>query len=406
MGAALVALQHEELKELGITSVGHRLTILKSVYEVKIRQDVLIESDHYVPLCKSRKFNGRAITDNRAAADAEAQYATATLKDIRHLVDQLRIRDERMTIAEREMQRITEEYRKLREELLPVFRRIKESEQPLPYPAGHTASAHNQGYGHDAPSTISPAAPTPSLSQSGLQRKFSTKQLYLGSTPKNVSPTYHQPTIPERSIMENTLDPASAVDRTILSSAYLPGVPSPTSPHTNGTLTGSTLASRSYRSDLNTPSTRSFPQSEDPYAAYKPGRDSMLGSSSRRAATASPLPPGPIIGANGSVEVHKSFRVSLEDPCYKVLPAALKKYNIDAPADQYALYIVYGNEQRCLQRDEKPLILFKQLDKEGKKPMFMLRKSSPGGDDMDGGGLYPRGMTPLPRGYDNAGGII
>ena len=48
-----MALLHEDLKEMGIGSVGHRLTILKSVYEIKIKQDVRIESDHYVPLCKT-----------------------------------------------------------------------------------------------------------------------------------------------------------------------------------------------------------------------------------------------------------------------------------------------------------------------------------------------------------------
>lgn len=37
---------------MGINSVGHRLTILKSVYDVKTAQDVPIESDHYIPLCK------------------------------------------------------------------------------------------------------------------------------------------------------------------------------------------------------------------------------------------------------------------------------------------------------------------------------------------------------------------
>jgi hypothetical protein len=36
-----------------MTSVGHRLTLLKSVYDVKIRQEVPIESEHYVPLCRS-----------------------------------------------------------------------------------------------------------------------------------------------------------------------------------------------------------------------------------------------------------------------------------------------------------------------------------------------------------------
>lgn len=49
----MVALLHDDLKSMGITSVGHRLTILKSVYDVKKAQDVPLESDHYLPLCKS-----------------------------------------------------------------------------------------------------------------------------------------------------------------------------------------------------------------------------------------------------------------------------------------------------------------------------------------------------------------
>jgi hypothetical protein len=52
VGEALVALQHDDLKQMGVTSLGHRLTILKSVYDIKIKQDIPIESDHYVPLCE------------------------------------------------------------------------------------------------------------------------------------------------------------------------------------------------------------------------------------------------------------------------------------------------------------------------------------------------------------------
>jgi hypothetical protein len=52
VGEALVALQHDDLKQMGVTSVGHRLTILKSVYDIKVKQDISIESDHYVPLCR------------------------------------------------------------------------------------------------------------------------------------------------------------------------------------------------------------------------------------------------------------------------------------------------------------------------------------------------------------------
>lgn len=35
---------------------------------------------------------------------------------------------------------------------------------------------------------------------------------------------------------------------------------------------------------------------------------------------------------------------------------------------------MHGDQERCLGLNERPLILFKQLDKEGRKPMFMLRK--------------------------------
>ncbi|KAI1393260.1 uncharacterized protein F4822DRAFT_384096 [Hypoxylon trugodes] len=390
VGEALVALLHDDLKAMGVTSVGHRLTILKSVYDVKKAQDVPIESDHYVPL----------------SADAEAQYATATLKDIKHLVEQLRLRDERMNFLEQDLRRMTEDFRRLREDMLPALRLAKDAQQPLPH------LSNSQGaYGYET-STISPPAPTPPSNQSsgGLKRQYSTKKIVLGTIPKNTSPTHLQ-TTHERPSVEQTLDPANAAERAVLSSSHLaamngsgqatspgysPNIPSPTSPPTLGS---ATLASRSYRSDdRQTPSSRTtFSESEHNYNSKQPVAP-------RRMQTPVPETPG---SSSASVEIFKSFRVSMEDPCYKVLPAALKKYQINAPWDQYALYIVYGDQERCLGLEEKPLILFKQLDKEGKKPMFMLRKTNtaqadaetPGSAGLNTGNL--RGV-----GYDPPGGII
>jgi hypothetical protein len=53
VGEALIVLKHDELKEMGITSVGHRLTILKQVYDMKVRQDIAIEPDDYIPPSKT-----------------------------------------------------------------------------------------------------------------------------------------------------------------------------------------------------------------------------------------------------------------------------------------------------------------------------------------------------------------
>lgn len=93
----------------------------------------------------------------------------------------------------------------------------------------------------------------------------------------------------------------------------------------------------------------------------------------------------------------------MEDPCEKVLPAALKKYNINADWKNYALYIVYGDQERCLGLKEKPLILFKHLDKEGRKPMFMLRRHAAPLEGHSGpsGGGGAMGMGP----YDSNSGL-
>ncbi|KAH8599590.1 hypothetical protein B0O99DRAFT_610791 [Bisporella sp. PMI_857] len=388
-GEVLVALLHDDLKGIGVNSVGHRLTILKSVYDIKVKQDIPIETDNYVPL----------------SADAEAQYATATLKDIQQLVEQLRIRDKRMAEAEDSLRRIKADYDRLREDLLPVFRSFKEG-QPLPYPSQETSNSNAY---YDSQNIISPPAATPSSGQSGqsgggLARKFSTKKL--------------------GSLMEQALDPTNAAERAVLSSSHLsamnngtsqplnsPGYPSPNqpSPTSPPPRDGSTLGSRSYRSDLPTPGRSTFGSNDN--ESYQPStysRDSTKPAPLRRVQT--PAPDTPAGGA--SVEIFKSFRVSMEDPCYKVLPAALKKYNINAPWEQYALYIVYGDKERCLEMHEKPLILFKQLDKEGKKPMFMLRKMNANpdaqvGDGPGSAGLDPRsGRATRQSSYDPPGGVL
>ncbi|KAK8147925.1 Adaptor for signal transduction [Beauveria asiatica] len=378
VGEALVALLHDDLKSMGIASVGHRLTILKSVYDVKKAQDIPLESDHYLPM----------------SADAEAQYATATLNDIKHLVEQLRLRDERMNLLEGDLRRMTDDFRRLREDVLPALRIAKDAQQPLP-----NVTPSSQGYTFEAGNISSPG-PTPpggSTGIGGVKRQYSQRKILIGATPKSSSPTQAGH---ERSIAEQTLDPTSAAERAVLSSTHLaamngsghnasspgfsPNMPSPTSPQNY--LSGTTLASRSYRSDSTTPSIRTY---------------SETGAQRRRETPVPDTPNHP----PGSVEIFKSFRVSMEDPCYKVLPAALRKYQIKAPWDQYALYIVYGDQERCLAMDEKPLILFKQLDKEGKKPMFMLRKTTSAAVDGDPGsaGGGARGTS---SGYDPPGGII
>lgn len=337
------------------------------------------------------------------------------MKDIKHLVEQLRLRDERISYFELDLRRLTDDFRRLREDMLPALRLAKDAHQPLP-----TTASNGPSY----PETISPVVPTPSTANSNLKRQFSTKKIVL-SQPKTASPTT---LTHDRMLIEQTLDPASAAERAVLSSSQLSGgqhlgpngnsstaiatspsyppmnMPSPTSPPTTGSGTTTTLASRSYRADQATPSSRStFADSDHYNSREKPVAP-------RRMQTPAAPPDTPSSASNASVEIFKSFRVSMDDPCYKVLPAALKKYQINAPWDQYALYIVYGDQERCLGLDEKPLILFKQLDREGKKPMFMLRKTNNAQVDLTADVPGSAGLSAAARGattgYDPPGGII
>ena len=412
-GEALVALKHDELKEMNITSVGHRLTILKNVYDTKISQDIPIEQDDYVPL----------------SAEANPEHQAATKDDIARLARSIiRLRDERISQAEAQLTRLADDYERLRQQLLPVFKMAKERSEPLPYAPYQATAMSPDMYQQDI---TSPAIFTqPIQEKSSLTRTFS-KKLGLSSTPKNNSPTHIPNTIHEgRPLNDNSsLDPSAAA--TAASNQLTAGMSGGMLPHhspAGGTLPSPTspmpyhqpLAPRSYQRDTttalprydgsddiraNTASTPPMNRDHDPPTSAKSSgsaktrpSDSTFSNGSTlipsREQSASVPPQLPSSQDAPSVEIFKSFRVGLEDPCYKVLPAALRKYNINADWRQYALYIVYGDQERCVGLEEKPLALFKTLDNEGKKPMFMLRKlANPLAVDLNTSqGLKPLGF--------------
>jgi hypothetical protein len=300
---------------------------------------------------------------------------TATQDDITRIIESIRLRDSRILSAEIELRtlrdqfdRISEENRKLREDTLPVIRMVKDRSQLPPTPA--------DGLG-TPPADIKPEKIT-----SGLSRKFSTKKLFLGGAPKNPSPTIHE---------SSTLDPSAAA---MAATSHLNpshpqnspnqlSQPSPTSPAYASSAQAMSAGNRSFPRDVPPSARPSY--IEDPRQSHVSHAPSTTASSSRRTAAtpappqeeppnSAPLPRSTREKDNPQVEIFKSFRVSIEDPCHKVLPVALQRYNINDDWRQYSLYIVYGDQERCLGLEEKPLMLFKQLEREGGKPMFMLRK--------------------------------
>ena len=437
VGEALIALRHEELKEMPILSVGHRLTILKGVYDIKIKHQIPIESDHYIPPCRLTLSHPCPVPTNfLPAADASLQDQTVTQEDISRIIKSIEIRDRRIQHAEQELKKITEEYKRLRDELLPVFRMAKDHSQPLPYhPPGPSPNLYNRNE-EDLMSPMGPQGPPEK--PTSLSRKFSTKRLFLGSTPKNNSPTHMPHSIPEEKTMADSsnLDPSAAA---VAASNHLaavslnggsqpatspnqPNIPSPTSPNTYVNQQQK-LPPRVFREVQTATTTRSFHttnEDQNSHISYGSNTPTLVNDRDLRNPTPTPSTrrnlrdaiddPSGSAGRDPQVEIFKSFRVSMEDPCHKVLPAALKKYNIQADWRQYALYIVHGDQERCLGLEEKPLILFKQLDREGRKPMFMLRKHAA---PLEGHSGPNTSMAPLDpsigggggggRGHSNAG---
>ncbi|ORY04337.1 RA-domain-containing protein [Basidiobolus meristosporus CBS 931.73] len=73
-------------------------------------------------------------------------------------------------------------------------------------------------------------------------------------------------------------------------------------------------------------------------------------------------------------EAYKSFRISLDDPCRKVIAGALKKYKIHDEWKNYCLVVCFGNSERALTPEEKPLQLYQHLKESTDSPVSFVLK--------------------------------
>ncbi|KAL9060049.1 MAG: hypothetical protein Q9162_000899 [Coniocarpon cinnabarinum] len=363
-GEVLVRLSHGNLKDMNVNSVGHRLTILKAVYEVKLKQNISIEEDDYVPL----------------SADVNAPDQHATQDDVARIIHQIKLRDERIRELEKDLytmrddvNRLQDEQRKLREDTLPALRAFKDRSQPLPTP--DALEQHNNPL--SSPNLTQQQDPPKS---GGSIARRPSKKGWLGTfTNKMPSPTLNDgPNLPPSAAAMAASDHLnSSFNSEPRQSPHLSNQPSPTSPPYNTVSNTSRFPMSAQQSSRGAPPTPSdnaiWNHSNASTATQIPASSSRTPASHRER--------GPPSSSRSKTDAEndptgfmKSFRVSMEEPCHKVLPVALKKYQIQDDPSQYSLYIVHGDEERCLGMDEKPLILFKQLANDGKKPMFMLRK--------------------------------
>lgn len=65
------------------------------------------------------------------------------------------------------------------------------------------------------------------------------------------------------------------------------------------------------------------------------------------------------------------------DTIRQFLSTISQRCSIDEDREQYSLFIVYGGQERCVRLDERPMVLFKKIERKGRKPMFVIRRTHP-----------------------------
>ncbi|CAG8543206.1 9227_t:CDS:2 [Paraglomus occultum] len=252
-GEILAHLDHTALKELGIHSVGHRVSLLKAIYNLKIEHNIPLDSWDYVP--PSAEFENELSIPNGTG--------------------KIELQDKVIQLS-KEVMRLSHELSKLREELVPVWKIVKEN-KPLPEP-----ELIKQNY------------KSSSSANKGLQVQL-----------PSVNVTHH----------------------------------------------GS-------RSPTHTSDTPRSPRKSNYLSPQKIQKDGSIRLN---------------VHNNRTGELLEAFRVSHDDPCHKVLPDVLKRYKINGDWHDYALFICYDRQERCLSYDEKPLVLFQKLKEAGRNPCFALK---------------------------------
>ncbi|GAV29319.1 hypothetical protein PMKS-002801 [Pichia membranifaciens] len=343
-GLTLPLLNSEELKEMGISNLRQRLQILNDI------STSLIEKNPHL---------GSLSLNNEHPLLSELQatvVSTSLIKNVSkgiveetssQLIDKMsgRERDhgesdkEGSTDKERmnnkEYRTLLTKINKLREEMLPVLKEIQDK-KPLPAPIGrHSPNPiHNQSVKNE--STLLPSA-SPSRSMFIANRRASSSETISSMSSEQV--------------------PLPIYPKSISSSA-IPQKPStqPTAlPHRNS-------------SHL----TQLHGHSSSPNLI--PSRSSKR-MSSQQSETANPSnnisPATP-----ASTDTLKQLRAKTEDPCYKILQAAMRSHKLDKSEwRNYVLIICYGGDkERVLRYDEKPVVVFKELSELGLSPSMMLRQ--------------------------------
>lgn len=397
-GSLLPYLTTEHLKELGFSQLGVRLRIKQQISDLMALH---YQQNPPSSINDSRWMSNININNNHVSYES-LSLATVLIKDmflkLHVVVLEQRLANEAAivpSVQEQhhvEIKRLSDNFMKLKTDLIPVLRLLKDS-KPLPTPTldpgpttvdsptfsvhsslSDTSNWNEQFQDSASPSTTfsrqnvsrtnstmstpgsnrnSSSLPSPTFSKrfsSGSLLSMGTGKIIQQSVPKT-DRTHGDFTLQKITPGKNdSPNKPRLVESKLSSSMYAPQNGAATTP-TNTTFNSRpTLNLYGSQNSMHTTSTSSTYQQPTP------------------APVTAPAPPP-------SNEPLKQLRASTEDSCLKILQQAMKRHHI--PRDdwsKYVLVICYGDKERILKLAEKPVVIFKELQELGKHPAIMLRQ--------------------------------
>ncbi|KAK0567085.1 hypothetical protein OC844_000423 [Tilletia horrida] len=317
-GDSLILLDDDNLQEIGVHSVGQRLALLGEIYRLKETYDIPIEEGDYVP---------QSAFPTISLPSAAPSEPPASLS---HVIQAIQQRNERIAALETELSKVTIYLNRLQQDFAQVCQLVglqkpSSCDAPPIFPFSPTRADSDHLMALNTAAGKMAAAMGLSASQQAL---FSG----LPGGPNSANPL---------SAPMTARAPTSAASTLNIGATPFTG-------RTSSTNGDGLLAPDSALSAISS-SASAIPNSNGTTTAL------------------------PGFGGSDPENTYRSFRVTLDDPCYRVLPAALKKYKINDDWKKYALIICHGNTERCVTYEEKPLLLFQKLKESKQNPIFMLR---------------------------------
>lgn len=262
-----------------------------------------------------------------------------------------------MSLTEFEIRKISDSFVKLREDLLPIYRIVKES-KPLPTPDQYTRST-------------TPPVPSPTYNTPQIIRKVSSKKALHGqqaqqqhAPPLQSQQQPHSPRRNSQDWLDSSFYNSSSSNVSIISKESATTITAGNSISSRST---STLAGQSQRSVVGNssraPSSNSVPISGG-------------GSSSSIPTNASSVSLNVSVAGSMHSEPIKDFNISPDVPCYKILPQIARRHNVRGDWRGVSLVVCYDDQERMIGLEEKPLLIYKELQREGKNPIFMIREDN------------------------------